>query len=46
MKAAFEAVGGPLATPKSSSHLYALGYVLLMYAVCYVMYRKKWFVRF
>jgi predicted acyltransferase len=45
LKAVFEAVGGPLATPKNSSHLYAVGYVLLMYGVCYVMYRKKWFVR-
>jgi predicted acyltransferase len=46
LKAGFEEVGGPLATAKNSSLLYALCYVFLMYGVCYVMYRKKWFVRF
>jgi predicted acyltransferase len=46
LKTAFEAVGGPMATAKNSSLLYALGWVLLMYAVAYVMYRKKWFLRF
>jgi len=45
LKAAFVAVGGPLATPKNSSLLYALGYVALMYAVVWIMYRRKWFVR-
>ncbi len=46
LKAGFEAIGGPLATPKNSSLVYALCWVLLMYGVCYVMYRKKWFLRF
>lgn len=46
LKAAFEVVAGPLATPQNSSLLYALCYVFLMYGVCHLMYRKKWFVRF
>jgi predicted acyltransferase len=45
IKAAFAAVAGPLATPKNSSLIYALLYVGLMYAVAWVMYRRKWFVR-
>jgi predicted acyltransferase len=46
LRSAFELVGGPLATPKNSSLLYALIYVALMYGVAWVMYRRKWFVRF
>jgi predicted acyltransferase len=46
LKAAFELLGGPLATPKNSSLLYALMYVALMYGVAWAMYRRKWFVRF
>ena len=46
LKAAFEHVAGPLATPKNSSLLYALFYVALMYGVASFMYRRKWFVRF
>jgi len=45
LKAVFERIGGPLATPKNSSLLYALMYVALMYGVAWVMYRRKWFVR-
>lgn len=45
LKAAFSAVAGPLATPKNNSLIYALIYVALMYAVAWVMYRRKWFVR-
>jgi predicted acyltransferase len=46
LKSAFETIAGPLATAKNSSLLYALCWVFAMYGVCYVMYRKKWFVRF
>jgi len=46
IKAVFEQVAGPLATPKNSSLVYALMYVTLMYGVAWVMYRRKWFVRF
>ncbi len=46
LKAAFECLGGPLATPKNSSLIYALMYVALMYGVAWTMYRRKWFVRF
>ena len=35
----------PLASPINASLLYAIAYVLLMYAIAYGMYRRKWFVR-
>lgn len=31
--------------PKNASLLFALAHVLIMFAVAYVMYRKKWFLR-
>lgn len=46
LKGVFESLAGPLATPKNSSLVYALGYVALMYFVAWAMYRRKWFVRF
>jgi predicted acyltransferase len=45
IKAVFEHLAGPLATPKNSSLIYALMYVVLMYGVAWVMCRRKWFVR-
>jgi len=36
----------PLASPKNASLLWAILYVLLLYLVAWVMYRKKWFVKF
>lgn len=45
MKSGFEHLAGSLATPKNCSLIYALMYVVLMYIVAWVMYRKKWFVR-
>lgn len=36
----------PLASPKNASLLWALIFVLLLYAVAYGMYRRKWFVKF
>jgi len=37
---------GFLAAPKNASLMWALTYVLVLYAVAYVMYRRKWFVKF
>ncbi len=34
-----------IASPANASLLYALAYTLLMYAVAYLMYRRKWFLR-
>jgi predicted acyltransferase len=45
LKSVFEAVAGPLATPRNCSLLYALIYVAMMYAVAWIMYRRKWFLR-
>lgn len=36
----------PLASPINASLLWAIIYVLLLYLVAWVMYRKKWFVKF
>jgi predicted acyltransferase len=36
----------PLASPLNASLLWALVHVLLLYLVAYVMYRRKWFVKF
>ena len=35
----------PLASPMNASLLYAVAYTLLMYALAWGMYRKRWFVR-
>jgi predicted acyltransferase len=35
----------PFASPKNASLAFAICYVLLMYALAYVMYRKRWFLR-
>jgi predicted acyltransferase len=37
---------GFLASPRNASLLWALLYVLGLYLVAYVMYRRKWFVKF
>ncbi len=36
----------PLASPKNASLLWALMWVAMLYFVAWVMYRKKWFVKF
>lgn len=36
----------PLASPMNASLLWALMFVLLLYGVAHLMYRKKWFVKF
>lgn len=33
----------PLASPINASLLYAIAYVLLMFAIAYAMYRRRWF---
>jgi predicted acyltransferase len=41
----FQHLFAPLAFPVNASLLYAISYVLLMYLIAYVMYRRKWFLR-
>ena len=41
----FDTLFAPLASPINASLLYAIAYTLLMYAIAYVMYRRRWFVR-
>jgi len=41
----YQTVFAPLAAPVNASLLYAIAYVLLMFAVAYGMYRRGWFVR-
>jgi predicted acyltransferase len=36
----------PLASPRNASLLWALMFVTLLYLVAWMMYRKKWFVKF
>jgi predicted acyltransferase len=42
----YQKIFAPLARPINASLLYAIAFVLVMYAVTYVMYRRKWFLRF
>jgi predicted acyltransferase len=35
-----------IASPINASFLHGLGYVLLLYCVSWVLYRKGWFLRF
>jgi predicted acyltransferase len=37
---------GFLASPKNASLMWALMYVALLYIIAYVMYRRKWFLKF
>jgi len=41
----FQKVYAPLAAPVNASLLYAVSFVLLLYAVAYLMYRRRWFVK-
>lgn len=36
----------PLARPINASLLFAITFVLVMYAIAYLMYRRRWFIRF
>jgi predicted acyltransferase len=42
----YNTVFAPLASQMNASLLYAIAFVLVMYGVSYVMYRRGWFVRF
>ena len=37
---------GFIASPKNASLMWALMYVLVFYAIAYLMYQKKWFIKF
>ncbi len=41
----FQAVFAPLASPVNASLLYAFCFVLILYAVAWFMYWRKWFIR-
>jgi predicted acyltransferase len=41
----YQTLFAPLASPLNASLAYAICYVLLMYAIAYGMYRKRWFLR-
>ncbi len=41
----YHTVFEPFASPRNASLAYSICYVLLMYAIAYTMYRKKWFLR-
>jgi predicted acyltransferase len=42
----YQRIFAPFARPINASLLYAIAFVLVMYGVAYVMYRRKWFLRF
>mgnify|MGYP001563298116 CR=1 FL=1 len=42
----YEKFFAPLASPNNASLLWALTWVAMLYAVAWLMYRKKWFVKF
>jgi predicted acyltransferase len=35
----------PLASPMNASLLYSIAYVLVMFAIAYVMYKRRWFLK-
>ncbi len=41
----YRSMFAPLASPLNASLAFAICYVLLMYAIAYGMYRKRWFLR-
>jgi predicted acyltransferase len=41
----YQTLFAPLASPRNASLAFASCYVLLMYAIAYGMYRKRWFLR-
>jgi len=41
----FDTCFAPLASPMNASLIYSITYVLLMFAIAYFMYRRKWFVK-
>jgi predicted acyltransferase len=45
-KPIYQTVFAPLASPRNASLLFALAFVLACYVLAWVMYRRKWFLRF
>ena len=41
----YQTLFAPLASPRNASLAYAICYVLLMYAIAYGMYKKRWFLK-
>lgn len=41
----YQHVFAPVAAPKNASLLYAIANVLVVYAICYGLYRRRWFLR-
>jgi predicted acyltransferase len=41
----YQSLFAPLASPRNASLAYAICYVMLMYAIAYGMYRKRWFLK-
>ena len=41
----YQTIFAPLASPRNASLAYSVCYVLLMYAIAYGMYKKRWFLR-
>ncbi len=41
----YQTLFAPLASPYNASLIYAVAYMLAMYLIAYVMYRKRWFVK-
>jgi predicted acyltransferase len=44
--AIYPAVFAPLASPRNASLLYACAFVLVCYAFCEFLYRRRWFLKF
>lgn len=41
----YDALFAPMASPINASLIWAVAYVLVMYAVAYLMWRRKWFIK-
>jgi predicted acyltransferase len=41
----YQTIFAPLASPRNASLAYSVCYVLLIYAIAYVMYKKRWFLK-
>jgi predicted acyltransferase len=41
----YQSIFAPLASPRNASLAYSVCYVLLMYAIAYGMYKKRWFLK-
>ena len=45
-KPIMDAVFTPIASPKNASLMFAVANVLLLYLIAWIMYRRRWFLRF